>query len=61
MCYILGIDCVVLKLGYFGRGIRNTLEVLKCVDGERWRSGRSDHVEKGIILHKVTHNKKKES
>jgi hypothetical protein len=33
---------VVLKLGYFGEEIRNTLKVLKCGAGEGWkRSGRS--------------------
>jgi len=36
----------VLKIGYFGRAIRNTWEVLKCVAGEGLRSGRSDRVKK---------------
>jgi hypothetical protein len=30
--------CVVLKLGHFGKEIRNTGKVLKCCAGEGWRS-----------------------
>ena len=28
---------MVLKLGQFGKQIRNTREVMKCGAGERWR------------------------
>jgi hypothetical protein len=31
---------MVLKLRHFGQEIRNTWKVLKCGDGEEWRSVR---------------------
>jgi hypothetical protein len=48
--------CVVLKLGHFGKRIRNTREVLKCGAGTGWRRPFwTDRVrkEKVLGLHRV--------
>jgi hypothetical protein len=29
--------CVVLQIGHFGKYIRNTWKILRCVAGEGWR------------------------